>query len=110
MFAALNSVEPHVQNLVSIDLFNATEDWARARRPAAEKFAVARLDSVAASLDGRDYLVGSFTVARLLMTTVLRFLRHTDLFRSIRCSGLTSHAAKHGLHSSGRSHRRWRTS
>src|SRR6185503_5465726 len=67
LFAALNSVEPHVQNLVSIDLFNANEEWAKARRPAAEKFAVARLDGVAAALAGRDYLVGGFTVADLLM-------------------------------------------
>lgn len=79
MFAALNSVEPHVQNLVTIDLFNAKEEWAQTRRPAAEKFALARLDGVAASLEGRDYLVDRFTVADLLMTTVLRFLRHTEL-------------------------------
>lgn len=82
MFAALNSVEPHVQNLVSIDLFNADEDWAKARRPAAEKFALARLAAVASALEGRDYLVGEFTVADLLMVTVLRFLRHTTLVTS----------------------------
>jgi glutathione S-transferase len=79
MFAALNSVEPQVQNLVAIDLFNANEDWAKARRPAAEKFALARLDGVAAALAGRDYLVDGFTVADLLMVTVLRFLRHTQI-------------------------------
>jgi len=79
LFAALNSVEPHVQNLVSIDLFNATEEWGKLRRPAAEKFATARLDGVAAALAGNDYLVGGFTVADLLMCTVLRFLRHTKM-------------------------------
>jgi glutathione S-transferase len=80
MFAALNSVEPHVQNLVAIDLFNATEEWGKLRRPAAEKFAMARLDGVASALAGREWLVGaSFTVADLLMCTVLRFLRHTQM-------------------------------
>ena len=79
MFAALNSVEPHVQNLVALDLFDANEDWAKARRPAAEKFALARLEGVASGLAGRDYLVETFTVADLLMVTVLRFLRHTTL-------------------------------
>jgi glutathione S-transferase len=79
MFAALNSIEPHIQNLVTIDLFNASEDWAKARRPAAEKFALARLDGLAAALAGRDYLVDEFTVADLLMVTVLRFLRHTRI-------------------------------
>jgi glutathione S-transferase len=79
MFAALNSVEPHVQNLVGIDLFNANEEWARLRRPAAEKFAAARLDGVASALAGRDFLVDSFSVADVLMCTVLRFLRHTTM-------------------------------
>jgi glutathione S-transferase len=79
MFAALNSVEPHLQALTTIDLFFASEEWAKARRPGAEKMAQARLDAVAASLEGRDYLTGEFTAGDLLMVTVLRFLRHTSL-------------------------------
>jgi glutathione S-transferase len=80
MFAALNSVEPHISNLVAIDLFNANEEWGKLRRPAAEKFAQARLDGVAAALAGREWLVDDrFTVADLLMCTVLRFLRHTQM-------------------------------
>jgi glutathione S-transferase len=79
MFAALNSVEPHVQVLTAIDLFFANEDWAKQRRPGAEKMAQARLNGVAASLEGRDYLEGEFTAGDLLMVSVLRFLRHTSL-------------------------------
>jgi glutathione S-transferase len=79
MFAALNSVEPHIQNLTTIDLFFADEEWARQRRPAAEKMAVSRLDAVAASLEGREYLDGRFTAGDLLMVSVLRNLRHTTL-------------------------------
>jgi glutathione S-transferase len=79
MFAALNSVEPHVQNLATIDLFCANEEWAKARRPAAEKLAQARLDAVASSLAGRDYLEGEFTAGDLMMVSVLRFLRHTRM-------------------------------
>jgi glutathione S-transferase len=30
-------------------------------------------------LDGRDYLLDRFTAADILMTTVLRLTRHTDL-------------------------------
>jgi glutathione S-transferase len=81
MFAALNSVEPHVQNLTTIDLFFPNETWAKERRPAAEKFAVSRLDAVAASLAGRDYLEATFTAGDLLMVSVLRFLRHTTLVK-----------------------------
>jgi glutathione S-transferase len=83
MFAALNSVEPHVQNLTTIDLFFANEEWAKLRRPGAEKLALARLNAVAASLEGRDYLEGEFTVADLLMISVLRNLRHTSMVKDI---------------------------
>ena len=58
MFAAMNSVEPHVQNLTSIDLFLPNEEWAKLRRAGAEKMAQSRLDGIAASLAGRDYLEG----------------------------------------------------
>jgi glutathione S-transferase len=79
MFAALNSVEPQVQNLTSIDLFFANEEWAKLRRPGAEKMVLSRLGGVAASLEGRDYLDGQYTAADLVMITVLRLLRHTSI-------------------------------
>ena len=80
MFAALNSIEPHVSNLNLIDLFNAQEDWAKQRRPAAETALRSRLDALSKALGDRQYLVSdSFTAADLLMTTVLRFLRHTTI-------------------------------
>jgi glutathione S-transferase len=79
MFAALNSVEPAVQNLTTIDLFFANEEWAKLRRPGAEEMAQSRLDGVASWLQGRDYLEHEFTAGDLLMVTVLRILRHTDL-------------------------------
>lgn len=79
MFAALNSIEPHIQNLTAIDLFHAAEDWAKARRPAALQAAQTRLKALSDWLNGRDYLEDRFTVADLLMTTVLRIPRHIDL-------------------------------
>jgi glutathione S-transferase len=79
MFAALNSVEPSIQNLTAIDLFHPQESWAKERRPGALNAAQARLTALAKWLDGRDYLEDRFTVADLLMTTVLRIPRHIDL-------------------------------
>jgi glutathione S-transferase len=80
MFAALNSIEPHVQNLATIDFLHAEEDWAKQRRPAALKFAQTRLEALSNWLVGRDYLEEDrFTVADLLMTTVLRIPRHANL-------------------------------
>jgi glutathione S-transferase len=83
MFAALNSIEPQVQNLVTIDLFFANEEWAKLRRPGAESMAQLRLNELAASLDGRDYLEEKFTAGDLLMVTVLRLLRHTSLVKDM---------------------------
>ena len=38
-----------------------------------------RLAELAAQLDGREHLVDAFSAADILMTTVLRILRHTNL-------------------------------
>lgn len=82
-FAALNSIEPRVQSLTEIDLFHADAEWAKLRRPALEEAVKARLTMLAARFNGRDYLEDRFTAADILMTTVLRFLRHTDLLAQI---------------------------
>lgn len=79
MFAALNSVEPQIQNLAELDLFYAGESWATQRRPAAVDAAKSRLSVLSRWLEGRDFLENGFTAADLLMTTVLRIARHTDL-------------------------------
>ncbi|AUX22722.1 uncharacterized protein SOCEGT47_032290 [Sorangium cellulosum] len=49
------------------------------RRPGAVEGVKARLSQLSGWLEGRDHLEGRFTAADLLMTTVLRILRHTDL-------------------------------
>ena len=83
VFAALNSIEPHVQNLALIDLFYTNEDWAKQRRPGAAAFVEKRLDALTARLGDREYLDDDrFTAGDLMMTTVLRILRHTDLVAS----------------------------
>ncbi|WP_348649509.1 glutathione S-transferase family protein [Phenylobacterium sp. NIBR 498073] len=80
LFAALNSIEPPIQNLAELDLFNADQEWARLRRPAVVAFVEQRLGELAASLGGKDYLeAGGFTAGDLMMVTVLRNLRHTEL-------------------------------
>jgi glutathione S-transferase len=79
MFAALNTVEPPVQELGRLDHFHAGEAWAAARRPLAIEAAQKRLTALEDWLGGRDYLEDRFTAGDLLMTTVLRILRHTDI-------------------------------
>jgi glutathione S-transferase len=82
MFAALNTVENPIQQLAAVDIFFAREPWASAARPVYLAAVTKRLDQLARSLGDRDYLVGEFTAADLLMTTVLRILRHTDILES----------------------------
>jgi glutathione S-transferase len=79
MFAALNSVEPAIMNLATLDLFHAGQPWVAAARPAAAAMVQKRLDALEEWLDGRDHLEDRFTAGDLLMTTVLRILRHTDI-------------------------------
>lgn len=79
LFAALNSIEPAIQQLAEIDLFHKDEEWTRARRPQVEAFVKRRLDALAAWLGEREYLEDRYTAGDLLMVTVLRLLRHTDL-------------------------------
>jgi glutathione S-transferase len=78
-YAALNSVEPAIQNLVAIDLFYNHEEWAKLRRPGAEEFARLKLKRVADWLGDKQWLEDHFTIGDLMMASVLRILRHTDL-------------------------------
>src|SRR5207302_4132388 len=53
MFAALNAMEPRIQNLAEIDLFYPEEQWAKVRRPAAVEATKARLANLDGWLGGR---------------------------------------------------------
>lgn len=79
VFAALNTVEPPIATLAELDLFHRDEPWAPLRRPGAVAAVQGRLDDLAAWLGGREWLEERFTAGDLMMTTVLRILRDTDL-------------------------------
>lgn len=79
LIAALNSIEPAVQQLTEIDLFHSGAEWTRQRRPQVEDFVKRRFAALSANLEKREYLAGRFSAADILMVTVLRNLRHTDL-------------------------------
>ena len=80
VIAALNSVEPQVQELGAIDLFHTGEAWTVERRPQVEGALKERLAPLSTWLDGKDYLVdGRFTAADLVMTCVLRELVESGL-------------------------------
>jgi glutathione S-transferase len=83
LIAALSSIEPFVMNVALIDLFYANDEWARLRRPGAVEFVQERLAALSGSLGDKPYLDGDrFTAGDLMMTTVLRILKHTDIVTS----------------------------
>ena len=81
--AALNSVEPAILNLLLIDVFYKGEEWAKLRRPGAEEMAKLKLKRVSDWLGDKEWLEDRFTIGDLMMITVLRFLRHTNLVAEI---------------------------
>ena len=81
MLAAVNTVEPPITVLNVIDLHpGGAPAGAKDLRDSTLARIGVRLDSLGAFLGERPHLVeGRFTAADLLMTTVLRILRTTDL-------------------------------
>lgn len=80
MFGALNSVEPPIMMLNIVDLgyqgpkgadVQGLRAWVAGR-------VESRLDALVRVLDGKEHVLGRFTAADVLLTTVLRILRDTD--------------------------------
>lgn len=85
LVAALNSIEPFAVNVALIDLFYANEEWAKLRRPGAVEFVQRRLSALSRTLGDKPFLDGDrFTAGDLMMATVLRILKHTDIVSSDR--------------------------
>src|SRR4051794_820467 len=66
-YAALNSVEPALINLLLIDIFFTNEEWAKLRRPGASDFAKLKLRRVSEWLGDKEWLEGRFTIGDLIM-------------------------------------------
>lgn len=80
LFAASNSIEPSVAELAGIDLFHAGEAWTVERRPQVETQLRKRLGELQTALGDRKWFANDrFSAADILMTHVLRDLRHTDI-------------------------------
>jgi len=78
-FAALDTMELPIQQLAEIDLFYPGERWAQERRPAAVEAVRTRLAELARCIERSEHLAGGFSAADVLMSSVLRILRHTEL-------------------------------
>ena len=72
MFAALNTVEPPVWELIVAKFIDGKEEWAAARLPSVKARLGERLGELSARLGDSEWLDGTFSVGDLLMVQVLR--------------------------------------
>ena len=79
MFAALNTVEPPILELVTVKLVEGDKPWKAERLPLVEDRVRARLNQLAARLGDGDWLDGGFSAGDLLMVSVLLRLRPSGL-------------------------------
>jgi len=71
MFAALNTVEPPILELVTVKILEGDRPWAAERLPLVKARICARLDQLAARLGDAEWLDGAFSTGDLMMVSVL---------------------------------------
>jgi len=79
MFAALNTVEPPILELVTAKILEADKPWSRERLPLVEDRIRDRLKPLSARLGDAEWLDGVFSAGDLTMVSVLLRLRMSGL-------------------------------
>ncbi len=79
MFAALNTVEPPILELVTVKFAEGDKPWKGERLPLVQDRVRARLNQLAVRLGDADWLDGGFSAGDLLMVSVLLRLRPSGL-------------------------------
>jgi glutathione S-transferase len=79
MFAALNTVEPPILELVTVRFAEGDKPWAAERLPLVKDRIRDRLVQLAARLGDADWLDGAFSAGDLMMVSVLLRLRPSGL-------------------------------
>jgi glutathione S-transferase len=84
MFGALNSIEPPIMMLNILDMVyqGPKGDDLKGLRGWIVPWIESRLDTLVHVMEGKDYVLGRFTAADVLLTTVLRILRDTEFVES----------------------------
>ena len=79
MFAAVNTVEPPILDLVVAKLLEGDKPWAKERMPLVMERVRVRLKQLSARLGESEWLDGSFSAGDLMMVSVLLRLRASGL-------------------------------
>jgi glutathione S-transferase len=79
MFAALNTVEPPILELVTAKLLEGDKSWSAQRMPLVAGRVRDRLSQLSRHLGGADWLDGAFSAGDLMMASVLIRLRASGI-------------------------------
>jgi glutathione S-transferase len=79
MFAALNSVEPPILELVTVRIHEADQPWSKERLPLVTGRLRDRLKQLSDRLGDDDWLDGAFSAGDLLMVSVLLRLKPSGI-------------------------------
>ena len=79
LFAALNTVEPPILELVTAKLLEGDKPWLAARLPLVEDRVRGRLNPLSVRLGAADWLDGAFSAGDLMMVSVLLRLRSSGI-------------------------------
>jgi glutathione S-transferase len=79
MFAALNTVEPPILDLVTARIFEGDKSWSAQRMPLVEDRVRYRLGQLSLRLGDADWLDGPFSAGDLMMVSVLLRLKASGL-------------------------------
>ena len=92
MFAATNTVEPPILDLVTARIIERDKPWAEARLPLVQDRIRDRLKPLSARLGDDEWLDGAFTAGDLMMVSVLLRLRPSGLLDEF--PGLAAYVAR----------------
>jgi glutathione S-transferase len=79
LFAALNTVEPPILELVTARIFEGDKPWSKERIPLVEERVRDRMKPLSARLGDADWLDGDFSAGDLMMVSVLLRLRPSGI-------------------------------
>jgi glutathione S-transferase len=77
LFAGLNSVEPSCMRYFAYAVFNADKEWSEGAKESVVPLLKQKLKRVTDALGDRDWLAGEFSIADIMMATVLNSLKET---------------------------------
>ena len=94
MFAALNTIEPPILDLMIAKIFEGDKPWAGERIPLVMNRIRARMEQLSVRLGEADWLDGAFSAGDLMMVEVLKRIRMSGILDEYQTWPPMSRAAR----------------